>query len=308
MKKIIALCLFAVSLSAAAWQPKDTVQLIIPFPPGGSTDVIGRIIVEGLHKQGVANIVVINRPGANGVIGTNSVIESAADGNTLLLTGTSFLFNKLQNTTGADYDLFKSLTHVGLIGTVPNHMYSRNGLGSMPLKEIIQNIKRGQQYTWGVSNPGAEFTVQLLEARLGTKLNIIPYKGSAQAIADLVGGHIDFVIDSGSSSAAAAAVSGKRINLVAVLESKNSSANTIDAVVPGVVTASWFGLSLPKNADTKIVNYYNQMLNAALKDPAVVEKLNTMSVNTKAGPPQAFIDLIQLDYQKYLKLANESKK
>jgi tripartite-type tricarboxylate transporter receptor subunit TctC len=299
MKKIIAICLLSISMSAAAWQPKDNVQLVIPFPPGGSTDVIGRIIAEGLHKQGVANIVVINRPGANGVIGTNSVIESKPDGNTLLLTGTSFLFNRLQNTPGADYDLTKSLTHVGLIGTVPNHLYSREGLGNLSLKEIIHNIKQGRQYTLGVSNPGAEFTAQLLEARLGTKLNIVPYKGSAQVIADLVGGHIDFVIDSGSSSAAAAAIGGKRINLVAVLEPKSTSTNTIDAVVPGVVTASWFGLSLPKNADSKIVTYYNQTLNAALKDPSVIEKLNNMSVNIKTGQPQVFIDLIQSDYQKY---------
>ena len=308
MKKIIAFCLFAVSLSASAWQPKETVQLVIPFPPGGSTDVIGRIIAEGLRTQGVSTIVVVNRPGAGGVIGTNSVIEASADGHILLLTGTSFLFNRLQNTPGAEYDLTKSLTHVGLIGTVPNHLYSREGLGNISLEKIIKQIKEGKQYSWGVTNPGAEFTAQLLEARLGVKLNIIPYKGSAPAITDLSGGHIDFVIDSGSSSAAAAAVDGKRINLLAVLDSKAESNNTIDAVVPGVVTKSWFGLSLPKQADAVIVNYYNQMLNRALKDPAVIEKLTKMSVNTKPGTPRAFIDLIQSDYQKYAKFSAEPKK
>jgi tripartite-type tricarboxylate transporter receptor subunit TctC len=308
MKKIIALCLFAISLSASAWQPKNTVQLVIPFPPGGSTDVIGRIVAEGFHKQGISNLIVVNRPGANGLIGTNSVISAKPDGNTLLLTGTAFLFNKLQNTPGADYDLLNSLDHVGLIGTVPNNMYSREGLSHLTLKEIIQNTKEGQQYTWGVSNPGAEFTVQLIQARLGVKLNIIPYKGSAQVIADLVGGHIDFVIDSGSSSAAAAAVSGKRINFVATLESKANSSNTIDSVVPGVVTSSWFGLSLPKDTDSKIVSYYNRMLINVLRDPEVVEKLNNMSVNIKLGPPKVFTELIQSDNQKYSKLANASKK
>jgi tripartite-type tricarboxylate transporter receptor subunit TctC len=308
MKKIIALFLFAFSLSASAWQPKDTVQLVIPFPPGGSTDVIGRIVAEGLRSQGVSNILVVNRPGAGGVIGTNSVIEDKADGHTILLTGTSFLFNRLQNTPGANYDLTKSLTHIGLIGTVPNHLYSRKGLDQVSLKEIIKQTKQGKSYSWGVTNPGAEFTAQLIEAQLGVKLNIIPYKGSAPAITDLSGGHIDFVIDSGSSGVAASAVDGKRISLLAVLESKSEANNTVDAIVPGVVTKSWFGLSLPRNADAVIVNYYNQTLNDALKDPIVVEKLNKLSVNIKFGSQQHFIDLIQSDYQKYAKIANTSKK
>jgi tripartite-type tricarboxylate transporter receptor subunit TctC len=308
MKKIIVFCLCMISLSAAAWQPKDTVQLVVPFPPGGSTDVIGRILADGLRTQGVTTIVVVNRPGAGGAIGTNSVIEASADGHTILLTGTSFLFNRLQNTPGADYDVIKSLTHIGMIGTVPNHLYSRQGLGNVSLKEIIKQTKQGKEYSWGVTNPGAEFTVQLLEARLGVKLNIIPYKGSAPAITDLSGGHIDFVIDSGSSGVAAAAVTGKRINLLAVLEPKSEANNTVDSIVPGVVTRSWFGLSLPKQADSAIVNYYNRMLNNALRDPDIIEKLNKMSVNIKSGQPQVFVDLIQSDYQKYVKIANESKK
>lgn len=308
MKKIIALCFFVVSLSVEAWQPKDTVQLIIPFPTGGSTDVIGRIIAEGLQNQGLITVVIVNRPGAGGTIGTNSVIESNADGHTILLTGTSFLFNRLQNTPGANYDLTKSLTHVGLIGTVPNHLYNREGLNNISLKEIIENIKQGKQYNWGVTNPGAEFTAQLIESHLGVKLNIIPYKGSAPAITDLSGGHIDFVIDSGSSGAAAAALSSKRINLLAVFEPKSEVNNSVDSVIPGVVTRSWFGLSLPKKTDVSIVNYYNHILNNALKDPITIEKLNRMYVNIKPGTPQSFINLIQSDYQKYVKFSNEPKR
>lgn len=308
MKKIISIVLSIISLSAFAWQPKDTVQLIVPQPAGGSTDVIGRIIAEGLRAQGVTNIVVVNRPGATGIIGTNSVIKAAPDGHTMLLTGTSFLFNRLLNNVGADYDLTKSLSHVGLIGTVPNHLYAREGLANTSFKEIINQVKSGKQYSWGVTNPGAEFTARLLEARLGIKLNIIPYNGSAPAITDLGGGHIDFVIDSGSSGAAAAAVESKRIGLVAVLESKSDAANTVDAIVPGVVTRSWFGLSLPSNVDNAVVVYYNRALTRALQDPVVIEKLNKISVNIKPGTPQNFVDLIQSDYQKYVKIADKSKK
>ena len=308
MKKIIAICLFAVSISASAWQPTESVQLVVPFPPGGSTDVIGRIVAEGLRAQGVSNIVVVNRPGAGGVIGTNTVIEAKPDGHTILLTGTSFLFNRLQNTPGANYDLTKSLAHVGLIGTVPNHLYVREGLGKLSLKTIIENTQRGQQNSWGVTNPGAEFTAQMIEAQLGIKLNVIPYKGSAPAITDLAGGHIDFVIDSGSSGTATAAVDTKKIKLLAVFESKKDSADTVDAVIPGVITRSWFGLSLPRGADTQVVNYYNKVLNQALNDPTVKDKLNKMSVNVKGGAPQTFVSMIESDFQKYSKINSASKK
>jgi tripartite-type tricarboxylate transporter receptor subunit TctC len=308
MKKIIAFCLLAFSITAQAWQPTDTVQLVVPFPPGGSTDVIGRIVAEGLRAQGVSNIVVVNRPGAGGVIGTNAVIEARPDGHTILLTGTSFLFNRLQNTPGANYDLTKSLAHVGLIGTVPNHLYVREGLGKLSLKTIIENTQRGQQNSWGVTNPGAEFTAQMIEAQLGVKLNVIPYKGSAPAITDLAGGHIDFVIDSGSSGTATAAVDTKKIKLLAVFESKKDSADTVDAVIPGVITRSWFGLSLPRGADTQVVNYYNKLLNQALNDPTVKDKLNKMSVNVKGGAPQAFVGVIESDFQKYSKINSASKK
>jgi tripartite-type tricarboxylate transporter receptor subunit TctC len=308
MKKIIAACLLTFSFSALAWQPTDTVQLVIPFPPGGSTDVIGRIVAEGLRAQGVPNIVVVNRPGAGGVIGTNAVIEAKPDGHTILLTGTSFMFNRLQNTPGANYDLTKSLSHIGLVGIVPNQLYSKESLANLSLKDIVQNIKNGQQYSWGTASANAEYTAQLLETQLGVKLNIIPYKGSAPAIVDLSGGHIDFVIDTGSSAAAAAGIENKKINLVASFESKKDSANTVDAVVPGVVTRGWFGLSLPKGVDNRAVIYYNKALNQAINDPAVKEKLSKVHVNVKGGTPQAFSDFIENDYRKYLKISDVTKK
>jgi tripartite-type tricarboxylate transporter receptor subunit TctC len=304
MKKIIAIFLFAFSASVFAWQPKDTVQLVVPFPPGGSTDIIGRIVAEGLQAQTNATVIVVNRPGASGAIGTNSVIEAKSDGHTLLLTGTSFLFNRLQNTAGSDYNLTRSLAHVGLIGTVPNHLYAHKKFENVKFTEVIKNLKQGQVYSWGVTNSGAEFTAKLLESKLGVKLNIIPYKGSAPAIVDLAGGHIDFVFDSGSSGAAVAAVDANRIFLFANLNSKKDSSNTVDSVVPGVITQSWFGLSLPKDTDRQTVLYYNSALNKVLTNPTIQDKLTKILVSIKPGTPEAFVDLINADFQKYSKIAN----
>jgi len=307
MKKFITILLVVFSMPAFAWQQTDVIQLVIPFPPGGSTDTIGRIIAEGLQTQTNANIIVVNRPGAGGAIGTNAVIDAKPDGHTILLTGTSFLFNRLQNTDGANYDLNKSLAHVGTIGTVPNHIYAQQKFETVLFKDIVKNLKKGQVYSWGVTNPGAEFTAKLLELKLGVKLHIIPYKGSAPAIVDLAGGHIDFVIDSGSSGAASAAVDGKRIFLIATLNPKNESSSTVDSVVAGVVTRSWFGLSLPKDTRRDIVSYYNTALNKVLANPVIKEKLVKNSVTPTPGTPESFKDLINADFQKYEKISNSSK-
>jgi tripartite-type tricarboxylate transporter receptor subunit TctC len=307
MKKLITICLFAFAVTAHAWQPSGTVQLVVANPPGGSVDVLGRIVAEGFRTRGITNIAVVNRPGANGTIGTKYVLEAKPDGNTLLLTPTAFMLNRLLNAPGADYDVTKSISHVGLIGTVPIHVYARQGLANLTFKELIETVKQGKQYSWG-THAGTEFTAQLLESRLGKKLTIVPYKGSAPAIADLAGGHVDLVIDAGSSAMAHAAADSKRIKLMAVLEPKNDGIDTVDAVVSGVVTHSWFGLSLPKGANIDVVTYYNKLLNEVLNDPVVREKLIKLHVNIQPGTPQAFVNFIENEYQRYLKIADTSKK
>jgi tripartite-type tricarboxylate transporter receptor subunit TctC len=309
MKKLmLGLLLYAGLSMAHAWAPTGQVQLVVPFPPGGSTDVIGRIIADGLNANGIENIVVVNRPGAGGVIGTNYVINSTADGHTLLLTGTSFLFNKLQKTPGADYDPVNGMSHVGLIGIVPNHLYARSSLGQKNVVEVIKSLRQGKQYAWGVTNPGAEFTAQLLAQKLGIKLVIVSYKGSAPAIQDLAGGHIDFVIDSGSSEVASGLVFTGKIRLIAVLNSKKESANTIDEHVNGVVTQSWFGLSLPKGTNDKIVEFYNTALNKVLNDPKIQQKLQKNSVQPVGGVSQIFKSQINTDFKTYTLILDKNAK
>ena len=307
MKNFFIALMLVISSPSWAWKPSDTVQIVVPFPPGGSTDVVGRIIAEGLQQQGISNVIVVNRAGAGGVVGTNSVINSKPDGHTLLLTGTSFLFNQLLNTPGANYNVVDSMNHVGIIGTVPNYVYMKSELKYRQFGEVVADIKKGKDLSWGVTNPGAEYTVAMISQSTGQKIKIVRYKGSAPAIQDLSGGHIDFVVDSGSSAVAQASVDAGRTRVIANLEPRSSSANTVDEHLAGVVTYSWFGLSLPKGSNPAAVLYYNQMLNNALKNSTIRQKLVNASVKPIGGDPLRFINLITQDLRTYEKISIQTE-
>lgn len=299
MKKVFFACLMAFTTSVWAWTPTQQVSVIVPFPPGGSTDIIGRIVVDGLKAQGV-DAVVVNKPGGGGIIGTKELLNAKPDGHTLLLTGTAFMFNHLQKNPGADYSVTQGVAFVGLVGTVPNHIYAKKELAGKSLVDILGDIKKGKSYTWGVTNSGAEYTAKLIAKQLGADLRIVPYKGSAPAIQDLMGGHIDLVVDSGSSKVAHGAKDSGQIKLLASLEAKDSI-DTVSQHLPGVVTRSWFGLSLPVGTNHTIVDFYNQRLNRVLIDSNYQSKLKDLFVQTKPGTPKDFQDLVIDDFQKYSK-------
>jgi len=301
--KNLMFVLLILCFPAWAWTPQEDVQLVVPFPPGGSTDVVGRIVADGLGRQGI-KVIVINKPGAGGSIGTNQVIESRGNGYTMLLTGTSFVFNKVNKSAGTDYDVSRDLVHVALIGTVENHVYANNRTVPENLVTVVENMQSGKRdYSWGITNPGAEFTARMIQDRVGRPLKIIPYKGSAPAVADLLGGHIDFVIDSGSSESAHASVKTGNTRLIATVNPKNDKQATLDQYLPGVVTQSWFGISLPRGATPDIVRFYEQAIQRMLQDSDIQRRLN--AVLLKNSGKINFSQLIENDFKKYSALANK---
>jgi tripartite-type tricarboxylate transporter receptor subunit TctC len=302
MKRLLFVLLMT-CLPAWAWTPQEEIQLVVPFPPGGSTDVVGRIVADALSRQGL-KVIVINKAGAGGSIGTNQVIESRGNGYTMLLTGTSFVFNKVNKSAGTDYDVNQSLVHVALIGTVENHVYANNRTVPENLATVVENMRTGRRdYSWGVTNPGAEFTARMIQNRVDLPIKIVPYKGSAPAVADLLGGHIDFVIDSGSSESAHASVKTGNTRLIATVNTKNSKQTTLDQYLPGVVTQSWFGISLPRGATPDIVRFYEQAVQRMLQDPDTKRRLDAVLLKNPGNIN--FAQLIDNDFKKYSALADK---
>jgi tripartite-type tricarboxylate transporter receptor subunit TctC len=293
MNKILLILLFLIGINVAA----EPVELIVPYAPAGSVDTVGRIVAEGFRQQGL-DIVVINKPGGLGVVGTRYVMNSPANGKTMLLTSTTFLFNHLQKIPGANYDLENGLSHVGLIGTTLNVIYSRKTLQFDNFGVVVKQMQNGADYTWGTTNLGAEFTARLIASKARVDIRIIRYAGSQQAITDLMGGHIDFVIDSRASHIASSSAEANKINLVATTDGA-------DKYLPGVLTQSWYGISLPPGADPKLVAHYNFLLNRVLQDTKIKTQLENNHLSVDPKTTKNFVDLIEDEFKFYSPIASK---
>lgn len=304
MQKFLLLILLAVSTTAQAWQPTQPVQIIVANPAGGSSDAIARILAEGMETRTGQRHLVVNRPGAQGVIGARAVMAAPADGHTLLLTGTTFLYAHLLRVPNADYDPVRDLTHVGLIGTVPTRLFARRGIEG-DLNTVINQTRQGREFTWGVTFAGAEFAARMIAHATSRNINIIRYNGSTQAYTDILGGHVDFILDSGTGGAIQDAVQSGRVRLMATLDGRDRVADSIDAVLPGVVNVGWFGLSLPANTPPHIVKFYVDLLNSQLNDATIRNRLNQLMVQTpRSTAPEQFIRQIQDDNRKFRPVAD----
>lgn len=305
MKKLLITLFFTIScISARAWEPQQQVRFIVPFPVGGSSDVVARTIADGFKAQGI-NIMVLNKVGAGGVIGTNALLESKPDGHTIMFTGTALMFNKVLQAPGANYDLTNSFSHVGKIGHVGQDVYARPDI-TENMGTVIENIRQGKkQYSWGTTNPGAELVTKIMTRQINQKLTVIAYKGTQQALSDLIGGHVDFMIDTPASPILQSQVESGRIKLISSLGGRNESRNSLDQFVPGAVLYSWFGISMPQGADPTVVKFWNTMLNRVLRDPVIQNRLQRSLLIVQPGTPEQFINLITTDYQKFLAVADK---
>ena len=307
VKKIIAASLLIISGSSMAWQPTRDVHLVAPYGPGGATDTIARIIATAMNKAG-GQITVVNRPGAGGLIGTNSVVNAQADGHTLLLTGTAVMFSKVLAKPGSDYDLIKSFNHVALIGKVQTGVYQSTVAVDEPFATVMKNTLDGTRaYSWGVSNSGAELIAQMISAASNNNIKIVRYQGSTPARVDLMGGHIDLVIDAALNSNEEAMIQSGRVLKVATANKDSQDNVTLDQFVPGAISYSWFGISLPAGTDPAISEYYNRLIQTALADPETQAKLAERSIDVDLANTN-FAQLIDQDYKKYSKIYEHTSK
>lgn len=297
MKKIIA-CVFAAfscAVFAQDWKPMRPIEIIVLFPAGGAVDTAGRIIADAFKTRGV-DAVVINRPGANGNVGIKSVSKSNPDGHRILLTSTSFVFNKVLDPIGSEYDLLQDFSHVGVIGYQNFSIFARADLPYKNYQELNLAIKAGHFVTLGTSSGGAELTAYKIKQNLGSNLTIIRYQGSAPAVVDLVGGHIDLIIDSNGSSIIQGNLSSGKVRQISNLDAGNST---------GVVLQGWVGISLAPETPPQIVEYFLKTLNDFLSDKAVRERLQIANFNpANKNSSKTFTSLILSDYARYSSVAS----
>jgi tripartite-type tricarboxylate transporter receptor subunit TctC len=290
---VLAVCAGLVGLAGAVRAddyPARTITLIVPFPPGGPSDVVARIIGDGLGRQLNQTVIIENVGGAGGTIGTARVAAATPDGYTLLAAGMGSHVAAPVLTPNVRYDAVKDFEPIGLIANAPVAVVVRKDFPAKDFKEFVAYVKEHgdavKQAHGGVGS-SSHMACLLLTSELGLKPKLIPYRGTGPALADLIGDHVDFYCDQVVS--VAPAVKGKSIKALVV------SGDTPSPALPGVPSAKqagiadytlsiWSAIYAPKGTPKEIVTKLAAALDKALDDPAVAKRLIDLggSVPTKA--------------------------
>jgi tripartite-type tricarboxylate transporter receptor subunit TctC len=287
-----------------AW-PGKPIRLIVPFTPGGVTDTSGRLIAEVLGKRLGQQVIVDNKPGASGNIGTSLAKAAAPDGYTLVLgfDGTMVInphvFAKLP------FDTMKDFAPVGKIGDATLILVAHPDLPVKSVADVIALSKARQGgLSFGTSGTGGtpHIAGELLKMRTGANLTHVPYKGGGQAMTDVLGGSIPLVYT--AVAGAHGHVKSGKLRAIAVSSAHRTTAlpevpTFVEGGVADFVVNSWVGLLAPANTPAAIVARLNTELNAALNDPVVRDKLRVMGIEPSPGSAEQFREEIRRDLARY---------
>lgn len=306
-----AALLTAASTVAAQAYPTRPVRFVVPYAPGGSTDTLARSIATVLADQLGQQVVVDNRTGANGDIGMTIVAKAPADGYTVVLgyianlgIGPS-LYEKMP------YDPVKDFAPITQVAGAPNIFVIHPSLPAKNFKEFLAytkaNPKKVSFASAGVASVG-HLTGELLNELAGTDMQHVPYKGSGQAISDLLGGHIKVMI-SGMSSTLSHVRGGKLLGIAVTSAKRSPSAPeipTIGETFPGVEASAWYGVLAPAGTPKPIITRLNKDIHKSLQDPGVVKRLANVGFEITYGTPEQFASYIQSEIKKWAKVVKAS--
>jgi tripartite-type tricarboxylate transporter receptor subunit TctC len=310
----IVLAVLAASLAATAAQaqtwPSKPVRFVVPFPPAGATDILARIMAEKLSGPFGQSVVVENRPGAAGNVGTEFVAKSPPDGYTILqLTVaqsiSATLYEKL------NYGLEKDLIPVAMIALVPNVMIVNPSVPAKSVAEFIALARsRPGRINFASSGSGTSIHMSAEMFKMLTGVNIvhIPYKGSGPALADLMGGQVDVMFDNLTSSIGL--IRSGKLRALAVTTSTRyqelPDVPTVQETVPGYEATAWFGIVAPAGTPREVVMRINGEVNRALAHADVKEKLAQQGALARSWTPEEFGSFIHNEVVKWAKVVKAS--
>ena len=280
---------------AQAWPTAKTIRLVIPFPAGGATDIIGRTLAQSLSTALGQQVVVDNKPGAGGTIGADMVAKAAPDGYTLLMATSSTHSIGPALNPKMPYDAFKDFAPVSHVANAPSVLVVGQGSQAKTAQELIKLIKASPgKYNFGSSGIGTypHLAAEMLKWRAGGLFVVhIPYRGTGLVVTDLIAGQIAFLMDSVVS--AQPHVANGRVRPLAVTGAKRlASMPTVPTFteigVPGMEFSNWFGVFAPAGTPPEIVQRLNRELNAILRTPDVVDRLGKAGAETAGGTPEQF--------------------
>jgi tripartite-type tricarboxylate transporter receptor subunit TctC len=302
----------ASAASAQAW-PSRPISYVVPFTPGGTTDVIGRAIAAGLAPVLGQPVVVDNKPGAAGAVGAGFVAKSKPDGYTLL--GGTISTHAINASLYKDlpYDPVKDFEPVTLVGFIPNALYVNADIGVNSVADLIAYLKKNpDKRTFASSGAGTSTHLagELFADLIGVPLTHVPYKGTPQAFTDVVGGQVTFMFD--QLTAGLPLVKGGKLKLLAVTTAKRATLSPetptmMEAGVPKFEMVSWQAVYAPKGTPKPVVDRLNAEIVKILKSPDVRDKLvNANGMEIVASTPAEVTSLMQTEIPRWAALVQKS--
>ena len=291
------LMLLLVSISFSAWAqtapefPSKPVRLIVPFPPGGATDALARLMAEKLGQRWKQTVLVENRPGANTVIGTDVVAKSAPDGHVLGIVTGSHIINPLL-LSKLPYDTQKDLTGVTMLTRFHLALYAHPAFAPNTPAELIALARQNPgKITYASATTQSYLAMELLNLMAGTKMDYVAYKGSAQAINDLLGGHINLLVDPVLQSTLQHVQSGK-MKIIGTLGAVPAEATpeipVAASAVPGYEFAGIFCLVINAGTPPELIRRIRNDFAAVMNLPEVAERIRSIGQESVASTPEEY--------------------
>ena len=312
LRGLAAALALGAAMPAALAQSSKPIRLVVPFPAGGATDLFARTLSQKMGERLGTSIVIDNKPGAGGSLGSDMAAKATADGQTLLFTTTST--HSIGPAIGAKlpYDTVRDFTPIAHVGNAPSIMLVPNSSPAKTVKEWIEYAKRNPgKLNYASSGNGTivQLTAELFKAQAGVFVTHIPYKGTGLAIPDLVAGQLDVLFD--SLSTGMPHVRDGRLRALAVTTLKRTplapDLPPVADTLPGFESSTWFGLYGPKGLPAEVVNRVNTAANQALSDPEVRAKLTTLGIEPVTSTPAQFAKMVADDQAKWKRIIAERK-
>ncbi len=309
-----ALAVVSTLVSALAWAqyPTRPVKLIVPFPPGGPPDIVGRLTARKLSEGLGQQVIVENRPGAAGTIGAEAAAKSPEDGYTLLLGTTGTLASAPSLYPNLGYDPGKSFAPISLLTSAPFVVVVHGSVPARSLRELIDLAKsRPGRLNFGSGGNGNPLHIagEMFKVAAGVDLFHVPYKGVAVAVSDLLAGRIEIMFDVPVTFQSH--LQAGKLRALAVAAPKRFAKlpdvpTAAEAGLPGYEVSAWFGLLAPRGTQDDIVMRLNMEVRHALANGEVRDTLQNQGFEPSASSPQQFATLISTESAKWSRAVKES--
>lgn len=308
-KRAAAIALLAApALALADAYPNKPVKVIIPFPPGGPTDVLGRIVAQGLATKLGQPFVVENKPGASGMIGATQVAKSPADGYTLLINASLHVINPSLHPK-MQHDPIKDFAPVSQIADVPMVLVVNKSNPANNLKDVIAQAKKNPGMSFASSGNGTapHLAGEAFNVATGLKLMHVPYKGSAPALTDVIGGHVTMMFDPLASSTPF--IQNGSLRPIAVTTTKRVPTlpdvpTVAESGLPGYEISTWYGVWAPANTPKDVVAKLSSEIGKLVKEPEVarrIAELGSIPVGSTSEEFAAYNRSEQIKFDKIVK-------